>query len=246
VSELKCPLCNCRFSAVDDLAKHLTTHKKEADGPSTQGEVVITEVGVEGLKEVTATVVSVVKDCKCELCRKAAEKARFKPRYPRWHIVLRPDREDYHDFNVWISADSAYAKDPRTAGKGTQLGDFVQRLKDLGLKGGTVDELFAEMLKKEFLWERARIGRRQRDTWIPKMLLAADRFEGEGAVDPVQACAEKILSRLERGKAYTVRETEAIGIDFPSDVVEEAWELLVQMGKAFKLPTKPAKYFYEG
>ncbi|MEM4447240.1 MAG: hypothetical protein QW328_07215 [Nitrososphaerota archaeon] len=53
-------------------------------------------------------------------------------------------------------------------------------------------------------------------------------------------------SVLERGRAYTVEDAKANGVDFPGEVVEKAFELLVKAGKAFKLPTKPAKWFYEG
>ena len=31
---LKCPFCNCQFSAVDDLATHMRTHKAEAKCPT--------------------------------------------------------------------------------------------------------------------------------------------------------------------------------------------------------------------
>lgn len=44
----------------------------------------------------------------------------------------------------------------------------------------------------------------------------------------------------------TVEDAEAAGVGFPSEVIERAWELLAEEGKAFKLPTKPAKYFFEG
>ncbi|MEM4447241.1 MAG: hypothetical protein QW328_07210 [Nitrososphaerota archaeon] len=43
-SELKCPLCNCQFSTIDDLAAHLTTHKTEVTESSPQNEVAITEI----------------------------------------------------------------------------------------------------------------------------------------------------------------------------------------------------------
>jgi hypothetical protein len=244
MDELKCPLCGCRFLTIDDLTVHLSTHKAQgAESPAHKG-VSIVEVGVGGLREVAATVVSAVKDCNCELCKRAAEKARFKPRRPRWHLTLRPVNDNYKDFHVWIAADSAYMKDPSTAGKGTQLGDYVVRLMQLGLKGGTVDALLAETVGKTFLWERAKIGRRQRETWIPKKLLSMGGAEREA--DPVEACAERMASALERGRAYSIDETMSVVTDFPSDVVEKAWELLAKRGKAFKLPTKPVKYFYEG
>lgn len=57
---------------------------------------------------------------------------------------------------------------------------------------------------------------------------------------------EQMSSVLERGRAYTVEDAKANGVDFPGEVVEKAFELLVKAGKAFKLPTKPAKWFYEG
>jgi len=241
-SELRSPLCNCQFSTVEDLAAHLKTHKDKVKESNTEDEVTITEVGA-GLKEITATAVSVTKDCNCNLCRKAREKARFKSRYSRWHITLRPEREEYKDFHVWITADSAYAKDPKTAGKGTQLGDYIVRLKQLGFKGRTVDELLASMQGKLFVWERAKIGRRQRETWVPKQLLTTKEAR---EADPVQACVERIINVLERGRAYTIEDAKANGVDFPDEVVEKAFELLVEKGKAFELPTKPVKWFYEG
>jgi len=248
--ELKCPLCNSKFLTVDDLISHMETHKAKNEKLSAENEVALVEVGVEGLREVTATVVSVTKGCTCDLCKKAAEKARFKPRYPRWHIVLRPDDGNYKDFHVWIAADKAYSRDPRTAGKGTQLGDYVVRLKKLGLKGATVDELMSGMLHKRFLFERIKIGRKQRETWIPKRLLSTVEETVKEGIDPVQSCLESIVSNVEPGRAYTLEEIKTLlkarGIDFPNDVIEKAVEKLIEKGRAFKLPTQPVKYFYEG
>jgi len=73
-AELRCPICNSCFFTVNDLATHLKTHEMKTTEPSeARGEVRLTEVGIEGLREVVATVISVAKGCTCELCRKAAE-----------------------------------------------------------------------------------------------------------------------------------------------------------------------------
>jgi hypothetical protein len=68
----ECPLCKLKFSTVSELAMHLKMHE------GSPSEVRIVEVSMEGIKEVVATVIKVAKNCMCNLCRKAAERARFR------------------------------------------------------------------------------------------------------------------------------------------------------------------------
>ncbi|MEM0057749.1 MAG: hypothetical protein QXG09_02605 [Candidatus Bathyarchaeia archaeon] len=64
--------------------------------------------------------------------------------------------------------------------------------------------------------------------------------------DPVHACRQRLVEALERGKAYTVRDVKAQGLGYPDDVIMTALDMLVEEGKAFKLPTSPEKWFLEG
>lgn len=134
--------------------------------------VIIEKIEMEGLREFEGKVLSVAKNCNCELCEKAQRKARFKSKYPRWHMRVQPLNPEYNEFQIWIAADSAYAKDPSKAGEGTQLGDFIQRLVELGFNADTVDDVLIKIVGATFLWERAKIGRKRRETWLPKKVLA--------------------------------------------------------------------------
>jgi hypothetical protein len=247
VKELNCPVCGAVFSTIEDLAAHLSTHGGGAATRSApQGEVRLVEVGAEGIREVTATVVSAVRNCDCEFCKRASEKARFKPKYPRWHITLRPANENYSNFHTWITADKAYNRDPRTAGKGTQLGDYVQRLLQLGLRGSSVDDLFQNMIGKSFIFERAKIGKRRSETWIPKQLLGTG--EGTKKIEkPVQACVEHLANSLEPGSSYTFEEVREIAKQYDEEVVKDALKRLEEDHKIQLITTKLGeRYIYLG
>jgi hypothetical protein len=62
----------------------------------------------------------------------------------------------------------------------------------------------------------------------------------------IEACIKQIGEKLEHGRAYTLSDVKAAGVDFPENVIEEALKKLEGLGKAYALPTKPAKWFIEG
>ncbi|MEM3713360.1 MAG: hypothetical protein QXF82_00250 [Nitrososphaeria archaeon] len=65
-------------------------------------------------------------------------------------------------------------------------------------------------------------------------------------MNPVQRRVETMIGVLEAGKTYTIEETVKSGVEAESSLIEKAWDLLVQQGKAYKIPTKPARWFYQG
>jgi hypothetical protein len=64
--------------------------------------------------------------------------------------------------------------------------------------------------------------------------------------ESVEDCMRLIDEKLEHGRAYTLSDVKASGVDFPENVIEEALRKLEGLGKAYALPTKPARWFIEG
>ena len=64
--------------------------------------------------------------------------------------------------------------------------------------------------------------------------------------ESVEACIEAIIGKLEPGKAYTLQQIKTLGVVYPENIIEAALQKLTETGKAFTLPTKPAKWFIEG
>jgi len=62
----------------------------------------------------------------------------------------------------------------------------------------------------------------------------------------VETCLEAIKGKLEPGRAYTVDDIKQAGVNYADQTIEEAFRRLEGMGKAYRLPTKPAKWFIEG
>jgi hypothetical protein len=119
------------------------------------------------LREVEARVVSVTKDCNCPLCNKSQKNKSY------WHIILKPTKEGFKNFHVWLTADAVYEDDPTAVSEDSQLGIFITRLESLGLAKAakTVDEALAEMNGKLFIWERAKLGTSSKEKWVPKQLI---------------------------------------------------------------------------
>lgn len=163
----------------------------------------IEKIEMEGLTEFEGKVVSAAKNCQCELCEKGQKQARFKPKYSRWHIRVEPLNPEYNEFQIWVTADSAYAKDSSKAGEGTQLGDYIQRLVELGFGADTVDDVFIKTVGSTFLWERTKIGRKQRETWLPKKALATAQPEKSRARARTE---EDVVLRLTPEEAEKIKQ----------------------------------------
>lgn len=141
-----------------------------------------------------------------------------------------------------------------------------------GLEGWrvTLRDVETGALHATMLWKRERVGPSSKlgtflkalgknaEVWIGKKVRLVSwkprdrRIEatvgeatGEGA-DLAYACKEHMVKVLEPGKAYTISDAKACGLNYPEDVISKAFEMLVSEGKAFRLPTKPAKWFLEG
>jgi hypothetical protein len=59
-------------------------------------------------------------------------------------------------------------------------------------------------------------------------------------------CKGAIIQSLEPGRAYTIEDTKAAGVKYSAADIEQAWSELERDGKAYRLPTKPTKWFLEG
>jgi len=136
-----------------------------------------------------------------------------------------------------------------------------------GLEGWrvTLKDVNDGSLHATMLWKREKVGERSKlgaflstlgnrtSEWIGKTVEFVSwkprsrnlRLKIEGP-DPIQTCAEKIMSVLEAGKAYTVEETVKAGVKAETGLIEKAWDLLAQQGKAYKIPTKPTRWFFQG
>jgi uncharacterized protein (UPF0179 family) len=95
---------------------------------------------------------------------------------------------------------------------------------------------------------------RNTDLWIGKTILVISWMAKNREIkvveastpESIEACTRQIGEKLEHGKAYTLSDVKAAGVDFPENVIEEALKKLEGLGKAYALPTKPAKWFIEG
>ncbi|MEM3699918.1 MAG: hypothetical protein QXL57_03515 [Candidatus Bathyarchaeia archaeon] len=119
------------------------------------------------------------------------------------------------------------------------------------------------------LWKRERVGPnsklgafisvlgRNTDLWVGrkvKFLAWKHRDRKVEAVissdaaqkDSISTCKKRLVETLEKGKAYTVADAKSAGLGYPDDVITSAFELLVSEGRAFKIPTTPTRYFFEG
>jgi len=199
------------------------------------------DIATGGLKHLKAKVIQVAKNCACELCKRGLRKVR--KQRGRWHLILEPANSDYANFHVWINADSAYEADRASYGKDTGLGDFVSALLELGFDAASVDELFQQIVGKVFLWRRHKPRRARRETWLPTGLV-------EGEEDATRACKGYLANNLEPGKAYTFDEVRAFlrgkGFTYDDGVIRGALNALVEEEKAFEIPTKPPRFFYQG
>lgn len=133
--------------------------------------------------------------------------------------------------------------------------------------------LCATMLwRKEQVGPRSKLGAflmvlgKDIDTWIGKVVRLAswkprerkvvivadkvkDMVTAAGAIaktDLVMACKQWLIDILERGKIYSVAEIKELSPDYNEGIITSAIEMLVEEGKAFKIPTTPTRYFYEG
>jgi hypothetical protein len=136
-----------------------------------------------------------------------------------------------------------------------------------GLKGWrvTLREVSTGTLYVSVLWKRDRVGSKSKlgcfiavlgnktDNWTGKTIKFVSwkpkdrRIElAEETSKTVEQCVERLRHLLEHGKAYTLNDVKAAGVEFPENVIEEALRKLEGLGKAYALPTKPAKWFIEG
>jgi hypothetical protein len=136
-----------------------------------------------------------------------------------------------------------------------------------GLKGWrvTLRDVSTGTMHATMLWKRERVGSKsklgcfiavlgnQTDNWTGKTV----RFVSwkpkdrkiqlaEETPQTVEQCVERLRRLLEHGKAYSVKDVLAMGIAFPTNIVEEAFGVLVKEGRAFEIPTSPRKWFFEG
>jgi hypothetical protein len=68
----------------------------------------------------------------------------------------------------------------------------------------------------------------------------------EASKGSVEECMDAIRSRIEPGRAYTVDDIRKAGINYADETIKEALNRLENMGKAYRLPTKPERWFFEG
>jgi len=138
----------------------------------------------------------------------------------------------------------------------------LQRLKGWRV---TLREVSTGTLYSTILWKKEHVGSRSKlgcfiavlgnktENWTGKVVRFVswklkDRMIelAEETPQTVEQCAERLRHLLEHGKAYSVKDVLAMGVAFPTDVIEEAFGVLVKEGRAFEIPTSPRKWFYEG
>lgn len=151
--------------------------------------------------------------------------------------------------------------------------EYIEKTPLRGLEGWRVSlrNIKDGSLCATMLWKRKQVGPksklgaficilgRNKDHWIGRKIRflawkhrdrkieAADAISPSVPLeDPVSACKKYIIETLEKGKAYTVADAKSMGLGYPDDVITSAFELLVNEGRAFKIPTTPTRYFYEG
>jgi hypothetical protein len=120
-------------------------------------------------------------------------------------------------------------------GPSSKLGCFVKAFKDFFND--------AEKALNTSLWVGNLV---EAISWKPKNRTIKVLRAAEASEESVDACLEAIKGKLEPGRAYTVDDVRQAGVDYADQTIEEAFRRLEGMGKAYRLPTKPAKWFIEG
>ena len=164
-------------------------------------------------------------------------------------IIRRmPEPEEGHTYRI---EKVEYVRTPIQGLEGWRI-----TLKDV--KDGTIHETM--------LWKRERVGASSKlgaflvllgnkpQQWIGKIIEFVSwkprnrrlRLAVEEGLDSVQKCVEMMISVLEAGKTYTIEETVKSGVKAESNIIEKAWDLLVQQGRAHRIPSKPVRWFYQG
>lgn len=127
----------------------------------------------------------------------------------------------------------------------SKLGAFLKAFKDLfnDEEKARNTLLWIDKVIEVISWEAKR--REVKVKGAPAKPAEQPRLQPASA-EPIEECVRQMLEKLEKGRAYTLSDIKAVGVDFPDDVIEEALKKLEGLGKAYPLPTRPAKWFVEG